>query len=210
MKKEEPEKTAWGSIFTHTLSRGCQQCIAGEKMVVLVTSECTSNCFYCPLSNERKEARSSFANERPFNDTADLLIEGDNMNARGASMTGGDPLELYSFNDTLNYCKVLKEKFSNDFHIHAYTRGKDLTQKLLTEIEPFIDEIRFHVTNPKKDLERIKKVIKFNIDIGIEIPVVPTKGFLYYTNLINEFETLVKNRPQFFFINLNEPTGFRQ
>jgi len=204
MKKEKPERTSWGSMYSLTLSKGCQQCIVGEKMVVLVSSKCSSNCFYCPLSIERKKAGTAFANERPFQETADLLSEADNMTAKGASMTGGDPLELHSFNDTLKYCKILKKRYSNDFHIHAYTRGKDLTAELLTQIVPYLDEIRFHVINPEKDFIIVGMAIKFNLDIGIEIPVIPTKGFTYYINLINEFEKLVSKSSQFHFINLNE------
>ncbi|MHA1206355.1 MAG: 4Fe-4S cluster-binding domain-containing protein, partial [Candidatus Hodarchaeales archaeon] len=204
MKKEEPERTSWGSMYSLTLSKGCQQCIVGEKMVVLVSSKCSSNCFYCPLSIERKKAGTAFANERPFQETADLLSEADNMTAKGASMTGGDPLELHSFNDTLKYCKILKKRYSNDFHIHAYTRGKDLTAELLTQIVPYLDEIRFHVINPEKDFIIVGMAIKFNLDIGIEIPVIPTKGFTYYINLIREFEKLVSKSSHFHFINLNE------
>ncbi|MHA1541446.1 MAG: 4Fe-4S cluster-binding domain-containing protein, partial [Candidatus Hodarchaeales archaeon] len=204
MKKEEPERTSWGSIFTQTLSKGCQQCIAGEKMVVLVTSECSSNCFYCPLSNERKEAKTAYANERPFVENADLLAEADSMTAKGASMTGGDPFELHAFYNTLNFCKILKKQYSNEFHIHAYTRGKDLSPELLAQIEPYLDEIRFHVTNPKKDLLIIKEAMKLNLDVGIEIPIIPPKGFTYYKNVIREFEKFVPKNTQFFFINLNE------
>ena len=204
MKKEEPERTSWGSIFTNTLSKGCQQCIAGEKMVVLVTSECTSNCFYCPLSNERKNAKTSFANERPFDEIGQLLAEADNMRARGASMTGGDPLELHSFNDTLRYCKILKKQYSKGFHIHAYTRGKDLSPEMLDEIVPYLDEIRFHVTNQKQDLKKIEQLIQHNIDIGIEIPVIPSKTLVYYKDLIRKFEKIVSKGTRFYFINLNE------
>ena len=204
MKKEEPERTSWGSIFSQTLSKGCQQCIAGEKMVVLVTSKCSSSCFYCPLSNERKIAKTAFANERPFQETAGLLSEADNMTANGASMTGGDPLELHSFNDTLKYCKILKKQYSNEFHIHAYTRGKDLTTELLNQIVPYLDEIRFHVINPKKDFLPVEMAIKFNIDVGIEIPVIPTKGFTYYIDIISKFEKLAAKDTHFYFINLNE------
>jgi len=204
MKKEEFERTSWGSVFSQTLSKGCQQCIAGEKMVVLVTSKCSSSCYYCPLSTERKKAGTAFANERPFLETADLLTEANNMTAKGASMTGGDPLEMHSYSDTMKYCKILKKRYSNDFHIHVYTRGKDLTVELLTQIVPYIDEIRFHVINPKKDLLPVEMAIKFNLDVGIEIPVIPTKGFAYYVNIIREFEKLVEKSDQFHFINLNE------
>jgi pyruvate formate-lyase activating enzyme-like uncharacterized protein len=204
MKQEEPEKTSWGSIFSKTLSKGCQQCIAGEKMVVLATSKCSSSCYYCPLSIERKEAVTAFANERPFLEAEELFSEADNMEAKGASMTGGDPLELHSFNDTVKYCKLLKKRYGRDFHIHAYTRGKDLNAEMLTQIALYLDEIRFHVTNPKKDLITLGMALETNLDVGIEIPVIPTKSFTYYINLIHEFEKLVENSAQFHFVNLNE------
>jgi uncharacterized protein len=59
-------------------------------MVVLATSKCSSSCYYCPLSNERKNAGTAFANKQPFQETADLLSGADNMTAKGASMTGGE------------------------------------------------------------------------------------------------------------------------
>ncbi|MHA1993185.1 MAG: hypothetical protein ACW97Z_01425 [Candidatus Hodarchaeales archaeon] len=201
---KKPEKTNWGSAFAGPLSKGCRQCILGEKLVVLVSTKCSSNCFYCPLSNERKEANTSFANERPFSNISDLLVEALHMEAKGASMTGGDPLELHSFDKTLSYCKVLKEQFSNDFHIHAYTRGKDLNRELLARIVPFLDEIRFHVINFEKDFPNVQLTTEFDVDVGIEIPVIPTKGIDYYKRLIREFESIIPERDHFYFINLNE------
>ncbi|MHA1976078.1 MAG: hypothetical protein ACW98F_09230 [Candidatus Hodarchaeales archaeon] len=201
---KKPEKTNWGSTFSGPLSRGCRQCISGEKLVVLVSTECSSNCFYCPLSNERKKAKTSFANERPFSNIADLLVEALQMNAKGASMTGGDPLELHSIEKTLSYCKALKEQFSNDFHIHAYTRGKDLDRGLLSRITPFLDEIRFHVINFNKDFPTVQLTTEYEIDVGIEIPVIPTKGINYYKELIHKFESNIPQKDQFYFVNLNE------
>ena len=201
---KKPQKTNWGSTFSGPLSRGCRQCISGEKLVVLVSTECSSNCFYCPLSNERKNANSSFANERPFSNIADLLIEALHMKAKGASMTGGDPLELHSFEKTLSYSKALKEQFSDKFHIHAYTRGKDLDRGLLTRITPFLDEIRFHVKNLEKDFLIIQLATDFEIDVGIEIPVIPTKGINYYKKVIQKFESIVPQKDHSYFVNLNE------
>ena len=204
MTENEVERTSWGSIFSHELSKGCRQCIQGEKMVVLVSSRCSSNCFYCPLSIERKKAKTSFANERPFTELDELLNESEKMLARGASMTGGDPLEKHSFDETLKFCKALKKQYSNDFHIHAYTRGKELTKDLLSQIEPYLDEIRFHVIDLTKDFPPIELALKFDFDVGIEIPVIPTKGLVYYTTLINKFDILVSKSSHFHFINLNE------
>ena len=198
------KKTPWGSIYTVSLSRGCQQCIAGEKLVVLVTTECSSNCFYCPLSIERKASPYSFANERPIKNIEDLIIEASNMDARGASMTGGDPLECHSFSKTLEYCRVLKRRYSNNFHIHLYTRGKEITRQILSNLKPYINEIRFHVINIQKDLVQVKLATQFDLDVGIEVPIIPTKGFGYYCDLISHFTAILPNKDQFYFVNLNE------
>ncbi|MHA2053948.1 MAG: radical SAM protein [Candidatus Hodarchaeales archaeon] len=201
---KKPEKTNWGSEYSGSLSRGCQHCIAGEKMVVLVDTTCTSNCFYCPLSIERKQANTSFANERPFTKISDLLFESKNMSALGASMTGGDPLEFQSYKKTFNYCKTLKEHFSNNFHIHLYTRGKGLREQELKALIPYLDEIRFHIINIEKDFNAVKIALKFELDVGIEIPVIPSRGINYYKKIITTFEALIPPKNQFYFINLNE------
>lgn len=198
------EKTNWGSMFSGSLSRGCQLCINGEKMVVLVDTKCKSNCFYCPLSIERKKAKTSFANERPFTEISDLLIESKNMTATGASMTGGDPLEAHSFERTLNYCKSLKDRFSDEFHIHLYTRGKEMKKQVLETLVPYLDEIRFHIIDIEEDFKSVKEALQFDIDVGIEIPVIPNMGIAYYQNIIKTFETLIPLKNQFYFINLNE------
>ena len=199
-----PKKMHWGSTYSGKLPRGCKQCIKGEKMLVWVILNGNSNGFYCPLSNERKQAETAFANERPFKKISTMLIEAKNMNAKGASMTGGDPLELHSFTRTKEFCQTLKEEFTDDFHIHVYTRGKDLNETLLGEIIPFLDEIRFHVINLKKDLPVLQLTMNFDIDVGIEVPVIPTKGFEYYKNLIERFESIIPEKDNFYFINLNE------
>ncbi|UCG04451.1 MAG: 4Fe-4S cluster-binding domain-containing protein [Candidatus Heimdallarchaeota archaeon] len=198
------KKTPWGSFYTSSLSRGCQQCIGGEKLVVLVATDCSSKCFYCPLSLERMASRDPFANERPIKNVEDLTLEASNMEARGASMTGGDPLEQHSFSQTLEFCRILKQLYSESFHIHLYTRGKELTFEKLSLMSPFIDEIRFHVVNIQKDLVQVQLATQFDLDIGIEVPVIPTKGFNYYRDLITYFEDILPAKDQFYFINLNE------
>ncbi|NHJ00665.1 MAG: 4Fe-4S cluster-binding domain-containing protein [Candidatus Heimdallarchaeota archaeon] len=195
---------SWGSAFTYKLSVGCQQCIKGEKLVVLVSTDCSSKCFYCPLSEERKKSTFSFANERPIKKIGDLLTEASLMKAQGASMTGGDPLEYSSFSKTLEYSQKLRENYGRDFHIHVYTRGKEITEKSLGKLALLINELRFHVKNAEGDFKQIKLALKFPLDIGIEIPVIPTKSIEYYIQIIQNFESILPESQQFYFMNLNE------
>ena len=196
-------KTPWGSYYTFSLSNGCQQCITGEKLVVLVTTECSSKCFYCPLSLERKASPYPFANERPIKHITDLIVEASNMEARGASMTGGDPLERHSLPQTIRFCKILKQSYPN-FHIHLYTRVKEITSDILSSLTPYLDEIRFHVINIQKDLPQVKLATSFDLDVGIEVPVIPTRGFDYYEYLIIQFKDILPESDNFYFVNLNE------
>lgn len=195
---------SWGSIHSGDLSPGCKQCINGEKMVIFVTNECSSNCFYCPLSNERKISHISLANERPMNRLEDLIIEAELMDAKGASLTGGDPLEHHSIDKCLKYTQLLKKHFGESFHIHAYTRGKEVTYEMMQKFESLIDEVRFHVRIVKTDFRPIKEIMKLDFDIGIEIPVIPILDFNYYTEIFTTFDNLKKETNNFYFINLNE------
>lgn len=202
--KTKITKTLWGSWFTNSLSKGCQQCIKGEKLVVLVTTECKSNCYYCPLSIERKESTYAYANERPIKQHSDLVIEANLMEAKGASMTGGDPLEEHSISQTIEYCQILREISPKDFHTHIYTRGKELTPGLLSELSPIVDEIRFHVINLQEDLKKVKLATQYDLDVGIEVPIIPSKRIDYYTKLITKFEKILPVTDNFYFMNLNE------
>ncbi|MHA2347021.1 MAG: hypothetical protein ACXACP_09905, partial [Candidatus Hodarchaeales archaeon] len=103
-----------------------------------------------------------------------------------------------------NYCKTLKEHFSNNFHIHLYTRGKGLREQELKALIPYLDEIRFHIINIEKDFHAVKIALKFELDVGIEIPVIPSRGINYYKKIITTFEALIPPKNQFYFINLNE------
>jgi len=79
-KKAVPDDT--GSLCTK-LCRGCRLCMKGAKMVLFVTGACARDCFYCPLSDERKGKDDVYANERRVLSDADVIGEARRMERPG-------------------------------------------------------------------------------------------------------------------------------
>jgi len=184
------------------LPSGCRKCVKGEKLVLFVTGKCLRNCWYCPLSEKKKDKDVIYANENPSTNPKDIIGEAKLIGATGAGLTGGDP--LLKIDRTLRYIKLLKKEFGSDFHIHLYTSGKNTTPQVLSRFyKAGLDEIRFHPS--KNDWGKIKDALEFDWSVGVEIPVLPkeikeTKKFITYLDEIgvdflnlNEFETSYTN-----------------
>lgn len=125
------------------ISEGCRQCARGGKMVLFVSGTCERrDCFYCPLSDTRKDADTVYANEREVTTDSDVIEEARRMDALGSSITGGEPQEV--LDRTCHYISLLKDTFGEDHHIHLYTgiTGSQETMRRLAEAG--LDEIRFH------------------------------------------------------------------
>lgn len=165
----------------------------GAKLVLFVTGICDIHCGYCPLSERRWQKDTVYANERPIVADEELLEEAHLMDALGTGITGGDP--VLRLDRTLHYAHILKREFS-DHHIHLYT-ASFLTDNQLQSMEEFIDEIRIHLTN-FSILSPVEKALKYNFDVGVEIPMLPSK--------VEETRTLIHQLKKvgIHFINLNE------
>ncbi len=171
-------ETEYFSYVVGKLPDGCRMCVRGEKLVLFVTGLCPRNCFYCPLS-QRRRGDVVYANERPVRSLEDIVEEAKIQDARGAGITGGDPLVVAE--RTAEYIRELKERFGRDFHIHLYTTGALATEKNMKKLyESGLDEIRFHpdLFNPSSrlfrvEIENIKKAFEFGWKIGGEIPAIP-------------------------------------
>jgi uncharacterized protein len=85
------------------LCQGCKQCVKGIKIVVYITGICPRQCFYCPLSDQKKDKDVIYANERlcangkidskKENEALKQIVEEAKIsNSKGAGITGGDPL----------------------------------------------------------------------------------------------------------------------
>ena len=195
---------------------GCQYCIKGEKLVLFITGVCGENCFYCPVSENRKENDVIYANERKINSVEEAIDEARLCGSKGVGITGGNP--LLKIERTCEYLKVLKKEFNDsNFHAHLYTTPTYLDENKLKMLkEAGLDEIRLHPTKffnkySKKDfdsdefknymddfLNKLKLCMKYIKDVGVEIPSIPN----YEEEIIYLAEKL--NKIGVKFLNINE------
>lgn len=167
-------------------------------MVLFITGLCERNCFYCPVSLEKRKD-VVFANERQVKNDEDIIQEAYLMHALGTGITGGEP--LLRLQRVLHYICLLKNRFGKKHHIHLYT-GLAPDKKILESLKDAgLDEIRFHPPlNLWKDIANtayknsILTAHRLGISTGIEVPAIPAD----YNNIISLLEE-VKG-----FLNLNE------
>src|SRR3989338_71013 len=143
------QKTSYYSFKSGNLAKGCELCVKGQKLVFFITGLCRQNCFFCPVSEKKSQKDAIYANEWKIKSPKDLMEEARLTRAKGAGITGGDPLT--KLNKTIYYIKLLKK---------LYAAG--------------LDEIRFHpnISN-KKEWNKILLAKKYRWKAGIEIPVIP-------------------------------------
>ena len=198
-------KTEYYSWNLNKLPDGCKQCVLGRKLVVFITGICPKDCFYCPISDQKKNQDVIFANERQLRDEKDiqsLIDEAIVSKSLGAGFTGGDP--LVRIERTINFIRILKKRFGKSFHIHLYTILESLTEDRLKKLDKAgLDELRFHpdIFNDRY-WRRFDKLFdegrkKYDFSIGVEIPSIP--GFERETiKLIDYFIDKID------FLNINE------
>ncbi len=168
-----------GSLIKGELPVGCAQCTEGAKMVLFVTGLCSYHCFYCPVSDEKMYRDVVFADEKRVESDADVLEEARAIRAKGAGITGGDPLEAVE--RTAHYIRLLKTEFGPRFHTHLYTMSTDLG-KIRLLAAAGLDEIRFHVppglwSDPRRmGFPAAVSLSKgLGMTVGLEVPLVPER-----------------------------------
>ena len=163
-----------GSAANGELAHGCRFCIDGAKMVLLVTGRCSTGCFYCPVSAEKKGKDVTYANEGRVYSDEEVIEEAESMDALGAGITGGDPSQC--LDRTVHYIKLLKERFGKDFHLHMYTSTISAANAKILE-EAGLDEIRYHPGQQmweKMDSTELEEIVRnTKMDVGIEVPALP-------------------------------------
>jgi len=190
-------KTKFHSYKNKSLSKGCQLCVKGRKSVLFITGICPKKCFYCPISENKKDKDVIHINELKTSNFEKIIEEIELCSSKGVGITGGDPLARLK--RTCDFIERLKKHFGKKFHIHLYTSLMLVSEKILGELyESGLDEIRFHADIENENfLDKISLFKKFKWGVGMEIPVLP--GKLRETkNLIQ----IVKGKVDF--INLNE------
>jgi hypothetical protein len=203
------------------LPRGCFYCTRGSKLVLFVTGKCKKNCWYCTISERRWQKTIVLANERTVKSDEEIIEEAKLIGAEGTGITGGEP--LLDIERTIHFIELLKKSEGRIFHIHLYTARSDLTEEEFKRLyDAGLDEIRFHLQD---DWDVVKKALKFDWDVGVEVPVIPEdfemlkklilfceKSGVKFLNL-NEFEFSDRNVESLtekgYEIKDNEPTAVK-
>ena len=169
------ERQDCGSAHSGPLAKGCEHCMNGSKMVLFVTGRCTTGCYYCPVSFEKKGKNVIYANELKVSDRDEIIAEAESMDATGTGITGGDP--LIDVDRTVNAIRLLKERFGEDHHIHLYTSTVD-PDKVRMVVDAGLDEIRFHPPLAQwNDMSGsgLETIVGLNVDVGLEVPALPDR-----------------------------------
>ncbi len=191
------------------ISKGCKQCLRGAKAVLFLNGICQnpSHCWwYCPISKNRKGKKEAYINEIQISSKEQILQELKAINAKGISITGGDPLFEPNLKITLEYIKFIKDIKGRKFHIHLYTNGLNFNEGIAEKLaRAGLDEIRFNPSIENWDV--IKYAINKGLSVGAEVPVIPEveyiaklkKNIIYLNKIgadfinLNEFEYCLPN-----------------
>jgi pyruvate formate-lyase activating enzyme-like uncharacterized protein len=184
------------------LPKGCKLCLKGEKTVLFLNGICQkpSHCsWYCPISTERKDKNLTFADEINISSKKELLEEINKIDARGMSITGGEPLSALNQPKTIDYIKYIKSQKGSKFHVHLYTNGINFNEIMAEEIvSAGLDEIRFHPD--RENWSNIEYALNKGLIVGAEVPVIPSRENI---NILRDFIFYLDNK-EVDFINLNE------
>ncbi len=169
----------------------------GAKLVLFVTGNCSKDCYYCPISEERHNRDVVFANEVEIGAVEQAIAEAHMINATGMGITGGEP--LLKLKRTLKFIRAFKNEFGEAFHIHLYTGLEPVPLDVVKELlDAGLDELRLHRFEVGKDYQELQKLMKGRGQLGIEIPIIPS--------MLEQLKDMFRRLDEIGidFINLNE------
>ncbi|TXT66146.1 MAG: 7-carboxy-7-deazaguanine synthase [Promethearchaeota archaeon] len=202
--KETIVQSLEGNYFINKrgIPKGCELCLLGTKAVLFLNGLCQKpqHCaWYCPLSQKRRNKDIAYINELQITGPERIFTEIQKMDAKGLSITGGEPLLSENLHKTLKLIKLIKKRQGKSFHIHLYTNGIHFTQEIARNLyKTGLDEIRFHP--PKNKWTNIALALQEGLHAGAEVPLIPAEPY------ISELKKFVMYLDKIGapFINLNE------
>jgi pyruvate formate-lyase activating enzyme-like uncharacterized protein len=151
-------------------------------MVLFITGRCMRNCWYCPLSSERRGHDVVYANETQVVFPDEAVDAAKKMQAEGTGITGGEP--MVCLDRVITYAGRLKQEFGENHHIHLYT-GVAPGAAELEKLDGVVDEIRMHPPveawagisrTPYRDAADLARGMGFSC--GFEVPSLPEVAVL--------------------------------
>jgi len=155
-------------IHVNALSPSCEFCLAGLNQSVPINEACTRDCFFCP-----NQKGGNVKKITDFSRIMRLCFEGVQIfKFRETGVVGGEP--LIEPERALNYIRMLRRGYGNDFRIHLYTNGDRVNVTLLKQLkEAGLNEIRFNIAAVDYTTEKVELARKYFDDVSVEVPVVP-------------------------------------
>lgn len=174
-------KGAWirnggASVAAGAISPACEACTGGEGSETLtITLRCNRNCYFCFNPNQA-DYESLLYQDRNWRAGFDEL-EADSRVMTHIGLTGGEPLLIP--HETLDFFSEARKRWPC-VHLRLYTTGDYLTEKLLHElISAGLNEIRFSIKTDESaalfddQISRIKLACSHNVEVMVEMPVIP-------------------------------------
>ena len=151
-------------------SPGCLCCADGTWSCLFVNGTCSGACFFCPAEQNGPDIAQT--NNIPFLNPGDYIDYLDRLGMKGVGISGGDPLRGSS--KTVEYLRLIKERFGPAFFTWLYTNGNLLTQDLLQQFKAAgLDEMRFNIAATHYSLEKIPDAVRTIPYVTVEIPAIP-------------------------------------
>lgn len=184
---------------------GCKLCMEGKKIQIHTTFACNKRCGFCPVPLNKMGLDiikvDNYETEPHLLDSLLDRIIPEKRDMLGAALSGGEPTLV--LDRVIKIIKRLKSEYGNNFHIHLYTNGSKLTDRMVGKLADVgLDELRVDSLNPVA----FRTLTGSPFDVVCEIPFIPSKEYLnVLMRLIEKFPQLgIKH------LNLNEAEVTRE